>query len=193
MDNKRKIFTKKQIFTIPNLLSFFRILLVPLIIGFYIVKKNYYASVGVLLISGLSDIVDGFIARKYNMISDLGKILDPFADKLTQFSIIVCLSLRYKFFIFLACFFLIKELIMALCGYWAMRHNVVSSAKWHGKLNTVLLYLVILILLIFPNIQVSVANILILLSLIMMIISLILYITFYLNLRKKLNSEDKKC
>lgn len=185
----KKIFTKKQILTIPNLLSFFRLILIPLIIWLYCVKQNYLMSVIILFISGLSDVVDGFVARKFNMVSDFGKILDPVADKLTQFAVIICLISRYYLMIIIAILFAVKELVMMLMGIKALQKNMVSGAKWHGKLNTVLLYLVVIILLLFPNINLVFANILMVINIIMMVISLILYMIFYKNLDK----EAAKC
>ena len=81
-----------KVFTIPNILSFFRLILIPVLIWSYVVKKNYAATGWILLLSGLTDIADGFIARRFHMISKLGKILDPVADKLTQATMLFCLQ-----------------------------------------------------------------------------------------------------
>lgn len=91
-----RIFRKDQVLTIPNLLSVIRLALIPLIVWLYIGKQEYSAAVAVILISGATDIIDGFIARKFNMVSDLGKILDPVADKLTQATVILCLTVKYR-------------------------------------------------------------------------------------------------
>ncbi len=90
-----RIFRKDQVLTIPNLLSVIRLALIPLIVWLYIGKQEYSAAVAVILISGATDIIDGFIARKFNMVSDLGKILDPVADKLTLATVILCLTVKY--------------------------------------------------------------------------------------------------
>ena len=87
-------FTKEDILTIPNLLSLIRLLLVPLIAWLNWGAKNYIMAGVVVVISALTDVADGFIARKFNMISDLGKILDPIADKLTQAMTMLCLFTR---------------------------------------------------------------------------------------------------
>ena len=92
----RRIFKRSQILTLPNLLSLFRLLLIPVIVWLYSVQKNYYAAIGVILLSGISDIVDGWIARRFAMVSDFGKILDPVADKLTQAALLVCLLSQYR-------------------------------------------------------------------------------------------------
>ena len=79
--------TRKQLFTIPNLLSLLRLCMIPLIIWLYCTQKNYALTAVVLVLSGLTDMVDGYIARRFNMVTDLGKALDPVADKLTQASV----------------------------------------------------------------------------------------------------------
>ena len=89
-----RIFNKKDILTIPNLLSLLRLLMIPVIVWLYVKEKNYYAATGMVILSGATDIADGIIARKCNMVSDFGKILDPIADKLTQAALIICLSLK---------------------------------------------------------------------------------------------------
>ena len=86
----------KQMLTIPNLLSVFRILLIPLIVWLYCGKQDYLLAAWVLLLSGVTDIADGFIARRFRMVSDLGKVLDPIADKLTQTAALVCLLTRFR-------------------------------------------------------------------------------------------------
>ena len=86
---------RKQLLTIPNLLSAFRILLVPVIVWLYCGRGDYPLTACVLVLSGVTDIVDGFIARRFRMVSDLGKVLDPVADKLTQAAALGCLLTRF--------------------------------------------------------------------------------------------------
>ena len=130
----------KQNLTIPNLLSTIRILMIPfLLIAYW--HKEYVLAISLLVISGLTDVVDGFIARRFNQISDLGKILDPIADKLTQFSVVVCLSVTYPVLIPVAVIFAVKE-ILTLIGAMIFVHrgNETPYARWWGKLTTVVLY-----------------------------------------------------
>ena len=91
--------TQKKIVTIPNILSFFRLCLIPVIIWLYIGEKNYLWAGIVLILSGATDLADGFIARHFHMISDLGKVLDPVADKLTQAAMLFCLCTRFPLMI----------------------------------------------------------------------------------------------
>ena len=150
----KKLFTKKNVLTIPNLLSLLRILMIPFIIWLYVVEENPFAAAVMIFLSGLTDVADGFIARKFNMISDFGKILDPLADKLTQVALIVSISLTYKKMFWLVVLFVVKETVMALLGYLTMRNNgSVEGAKWYGKLSTFVLYasMIVLILFSLPN------------------------------------------
>lgn len=81
---------------------------------------------------------DGIIARKFNMVSDFGKILAPIADKLTQLALLLCLTVRHKLMIALIVLFIIREFCMLVMGYITMRrHDSVNSSKWYGKLTTV--------------------------------------------------------
>ena len=83
-----RLFKRDQILTIPNLLSVIRLLMIPVIVWLYCEKQDYIAAAAMIVLSGLTDIADGIIARKFNLVSDLGKILDPVADKLTQAALI---------------------------------------------------------------------------------------------------------
>lgn len=108
--------TKKDLKTVPNILSYIRILLVPLFAWLYLTAntdKQFYLAAVVLLASGLTDLADGFIARKFNMITDIGKVLDPAADKLTQLTVAICLCIRIPEMTLLLAVFIIKELLMA--------------------------------------------------------------------------------
>ena len=101
-------FTKKDIMTIPNFLTLLRIVMIPFLITFYIKYQNYKATILVLLLSGITDVADGFVARKFNMISDFGKIFDPIADKLTQASLALCLWTRFPNMIYIFILMAIK-------------------------------------------------------------------------------------
>lgn len=175
-----RILKKDQILTIPNLLSLVRLALIPVIIWLYCSRKNQGAVVAVIVLSGLTDIVDGYIARKFNMVSDFGKILDPIADKLTQAALIICLISGYKLMIPLIIEFILRELVMLLMGYLAIRRkNQVNSSQWFGKLTTVMMYAVMSLLILFPGIPMWCANAMIILCGITMLASLIMYARFY--------------
>lgn len=167
---------KEDILTIPNLLSFFRILLIPVIAVLYSYYESHIAAVIVIAFSGLTDILDGKIARKFNMISDFGKFIDPVADKLTQLAMILCLLSKYAGMLGLVILMVLKESFLFAFSYITFKKTgVVNSAKWYGKATTALLYGVMVLLFLLPNISASIANALIFLCGAMIFVSMILY------------------
>ena len=185
----KNLFRKDQVFTIPNLLSLIRLLMIPLIVWLYSVQQNAYAAAAMVLLSGITDVVDGMIARKFHLVSDLGKILDPVADKLTQASLIFCLISKYEWMLPLMILFAVKEIIMGISGLVIIKKkDVVNSAQWFGKLTTVVLYGVIMILFLFPNIPTAVANAMVLLCAAAILLSMVKYLLFY----KKLLLDQSK-
>ena len=174
---------KKDILTIPNMLSFFRILLIPVMAVFYCHYKAYEAAVVVIVISGITDILDGKIARRFNMVSDFGKFLDPLADKLTQAAMALCLAVRYWGMGVLFILMLVKESVLGVCAYGALKAtNTVNSAKWYGKVTTATLYVIMVILFLFPDIPANVAEMGILLCGTMIVMSMILYVKFFIEI-----------
>ena len=85
----KRFFSKGQILTIPNLLSVIRIAMIPVIVWLYSFEKNYYGVISVIILSGATDIIDGWVARHFHKVSDFGKALDPLADKLTQAALLL--------------------------------------------------------------------------------------------------------
>ena len=184
----KRLFNKNEILTIPNLLSVFRLVLLPLIVWLYSVEHNYMAAIAVLVLSGLTDIADGFIARKFNMISDLGKILDPIADKVTQGILLICLGIEHKIIFLLVGVFALKEFLMLFLGYIIMkRKDSVNGAKWYGKLNTVIIYSTIVLMLLIPDLPESAISIMAVVCIAMIVVSFVMYARFYQGI---LNSKQ---
>ena len=153
---------KNKIITIPNILSLFRLLLIPVIVWLYIVKKDPIWTMVILALSGVTDIVDGIIARKCNMVSDFGKAFDPVADKLTQIAMLFCLVSRFKWMLLPLCVMIVKEIAAAILGLLVIRKTgIVESAAWHGKATTVSLYSMMIIHLIWFHIPPVTSGILI--------------------------------
>lgn len=176
---------KKDLFSVPNILSYFRLLLVPVFIWVYLVKQDYTLTAIILTISALTDITDGFIARKFNMITDWGKIIDPIADKATQFSILVCLMLKYPPVIFMTSILFFKEIYMGIIGYIVIKKtDTVTGAKWYGKLNTCVIYAIIMTLLLYSNISYTTVCLLVATGGICMIGSMLFYTFKYVNMLK---------
>lgn len=169
--------SSKKIFTIPNILSAFRICLIPVFMYLYIKQHDYKMTCAVLLISGLSDTLDGFIARHFNMISDLGKALDPIADKLTQFAMLMCLVSRFPMMLIPLLVLVVKELCCGLTSLMVIKKTgVVLPANWHGKLTTFLLYATMCLHLVWINIPASVSYVTITVCTAVMLMSFVLYI-----------------
>ena len=167
---------RKKIITLPNILSFFRICLIPVIVWLYCVKKDYLMTTLVLILSAITDIADGIIARHYGMISDFGKAFDPIADKLTQFAMLLCLTFRFRLMAIPAAVLFVKEISAGIMSLMAIhRSGEVEGADWHGKVSTALLYGTMILHLIWFNIPAAVSTALIILCTAMMLLSAVLY------------------
>ena len=153
---------KHKIITIPNLLSFFRLLLIPVISWLYVVKRDPLWACIILVLSGVTDVVDGIIARRCHMVSNFGKAFDPVADKLTQIAMLFCLVTRFKWMLLPLCVMIVKELTAGILGLVVIRKTGnVDGAVWHGKATTVSLYCMMAIHLFWYNIPGVVSGILI--------------------------------
>lgn len=153
-EEERVLYGKEnKVFTIPNILSMLRIALIPVIVWLYHIKGEYRIAAGLLIASGATDVVDGFIARHFNMVSNLGKALDPIADKLTQTAVLICLLPQFPMMWLPLGLLVIKEFISAV---WKLRviqkTKRIDGAQWHGKAATVLLFVTLLIHILWPTI-----------------------------------------
>ena len=182
MHHLRKYLTKEQIFTIPNFMSLFRLVLLPFIIWTYW-RRSYDIAVGLLILSALTDALDGVIARKFNMVSDLGKMLDPLCDKLTQAALLVCLAMRYWYVWIVFALLAVKDVTMSILGSAAIRHRgTVHSAQWYGKVCTVILETVMAALILFPAIPEKVVIVLLCLCAAAILFSLTMYVIYLCGL-----------
>ena len=136
---------------IPNALTIIRFLLIPIII-ITCVQEQYILAIVILTISGLTDVLDGTIARKFNLISDFGKLMDPLADKLTQVSLLTTLSIKGIIPIWILIIVVLKEFCMVSGASFLYGKELVVSSKWYGKLATVLFYLAMVLSLLIENI-----------------------------------------
>ena len=189
----------KRIFTIPNIISMFRLFLIPVFIWSYLILENTVFTVILLAVSGLSDIVDGFIARKFNMISDVGKMLDPVADKFTQFAIITCLIFRFNYMIIPFVFLLIKEVSDVITGIAVIKATkTVNGAEWHGKLASVCIYIMMVAHIIWPlftgggQIPTVVSIVLVAIATAATILSFVLYTVRNIKLIKNRKKEPEE-
>ena len=167
---------KSKILTIPNLLSFFRICLIPVIVWLYVGRRRYGLAAAVLALSGATDVVDGFIARRFHMVSDFGKAFDPVADKLTQFAMLLCLVTRFRSMLLPLVILVAKELFALVTSLMTIKKTgQVLGAVWHGKAATVCLYAAMFVHLVWYAIPAVVSDLLIGACAALMLLSAVLY------------------
>lgn len=132
---------------IPNILTILRFLLIP-VFAYFLSTRNFIVAVLLFLAAGLTDVLDGYVARKYNLITSWGKIADPLADKLMQITAFVIMSLVLKIIpLELVLVILVKETLMGLGALVLYKQKkFVVSANWYGKISTVVFYLAIIML-----------------------------------------------
>ena len=176
MKSRDSNFYKNKIITIPNILSTVRLAMIPFMLWAYCVLESPAITAILVVLSGLTDVVDGFIARRFNMISDLGKALDPVADKLTQIAILFCLVTRFPLILLPLILIIVKEISSGVLRAIILhKAKEVEGAVWHGKVNTVILYTVMFIHIVWYNIPAVVSTVCILVSTAMMMLSFVLY------------------
>lgn len=187
-----KQITRKQIFTIPNFLSFLRLCMIPLIIWLYCAQKNYVLTAVVLVLSGLTDTIDGYIARRFNMVTDLGKALDPIADKLTQASVMFCLLTRFQMMLVPLLLLIFKEVCNGIMSLFVIKKTgKVCGADWHGKVCTWLLYAMMFLHIVWFDISRQWSTALISICVIMMTVSFALYmVRNYKMLTNEVTNND---
>ena len=183
----------KVIFTIPNILCYFRILLIPIFCYLYLNAKtnlDYFVSTLVVLISSLTDLFDGMIARKFNQVTELGKVLDPVADKITHLALAICISIKYPLMWLLLILMVIKEGFMAISGtYFLKKNKMMNGAMWYGKICTASLFIGLLVLFTFPNLALVAVNTIIIILMIIMLFTFIMYIIFYLKMYQEIKEK----
>ena len=187
---------KQDFFTIPNILSLFRLLLIPVYAGLYLnaTEKYQYALAGTILtISCLTDMIDGKIARKYGMITTLGKVLDPLADKLTQFALTICLSMKYPVLYPVLSLFVIKELFQLVLGIVFLRRGkMLPGALMAGKVCTTVLFVSLILLVFMPDMSHGTVTLIAAVDTIFLMISFVSYALAYLGTNAKVQDVDSE-
>jgi len=175
---------KKDLFTIPNFLSLFRLVLIPVYVVIYLNAvefADYAVAAGILAVSCLTDLIDGKIARHFNMISTVGKFLDPVADKATQFTLMVCLAIRHPVIWTLAVIMFIKESFQLIAGIVQFRKgNMLTGALITGKICTTVLFISLILLVLMPGLKQEIIHIITVVDAVVMLISFAHYaLTYY--------------
>lgn len=174
---------KKEILSIPNLLSLFRLVLIPIYASIYLNAQSpmdYYLAAAILAVSVLTDFLDGKIARRYHMITNLGKVLDPVADKATQGILMFCLCTHFKPVWLLVALFIVKEGFMAVMGLLNLRKGrMIDGAVMAGKVCTTVLFAALLALILVPQMHPAAVWALVFVCAVFMVISLVAYARLY--------------
>lgn len=178
-----KKYSSKEIFSIPNLMGYFRILLIPVFCYVYCnaqSNRDYYIASGIVLLSSLTDMFDGKIARRFHMITELGKALDPIADKLTHAALALCLATRYPLIWALITLMTVKEGYMGLMGLkYLKKGRKLDGAMWYGKVCTALLFVALLTLFLFPELPLAAVNVMIGVMMAVMLFTLCMYVPVF--------------
>ena len=191
----RRIFhrlARGGLFTLPNALTLFRLLLIPLFVHFFFTAPETCSALWVLALSALSDVLDGAIARKFGMVSDFGKFLDPLADKLTQFALTVCLTRDHPVLHPVLALFVVKEIFqLTLAVFYLLRRQILPGALPAGKVCTTVLFVSLITLVLFPDLPQPAVNGIALADTVFLMISFAGYLNAYWG-RKAILQDLKK-
>ncbi len=193
MGNKN--FKLKDLYTIPNLLTYLRILLIGPFVYLFLMEEYGWAMITVG-ISALSDCCDGFIARRFNQITDLGKMLDPIADKLTLLAVMVCITILTPIVLPVMLILIIKDIVMLIGGSVMIKKGIQPpAAKWYGKLGTIVFYFSVILIVFLKamyGIENPVLNIILLsVTAIFMIYALVRYFLIFRSMLKAQKNIEK--
>jgi len=165
---------------IPNALTILRFLMIPLF-GYFVFNKQYLIAVIIYSIAALTDMLDGFFARKYNMITSWGKVADPVADKLMQLTAVIILNTQGKIPTILAVAAMLKDVVIGIGSYLLYRqNNLIAQANWYGKLTTVILYFTIVTVLF----SLPFSDIFVIISLLSVLFSLLMYALKFIRIKR---------
>lgn len=174
---------------IPNILSATRIVLIPFFVWQFAAGHNVAAGI-ILLVSSITDLFDGFLARHFNWISDLGKLLDPIADKLTQASVSIMLIIKLNEYWYFFAFMLFKDfVILALGGYLLKQGMHFKGAKFLGKVSTFIFYGGMILIVLFPTMPNWLTLSILILASSLALISALLYIPEYFKYKQEIAAE----
>lgn len=187
-------FNRKDLWGIPNILCYIRFLLIPVFIVLYIKASTpyeYLRAAMVVFISGVTDFLDGFIARRFDMVTDLGKIIDPMADKLTQASLIFVLVVKIKWMFLLMILFVIMQLFLLIAGLIMLKKGTkLGGAKWFGKVSTTVFYATMLVLVSVPTLEYKITNLLMLICGTFLALSFYMYAREYVRMYQEIKGKS---
>jgi len=180
---------KRLASNIPNLLSIFRIVLIPFFIWQMLVGNTWNAGV-ILILSGFTDMFDGMLARRFGWITELGKVLDPVADKMTQISVsLVLLYVMRQYWVFFIIIITKEFMVMMICGMLLKRKVEFKGALWFGKISTTIYYVAMVMIIFWPGMLEFQLLLLLTVTTLCSLVSAIMYIPVFIRavLRKNTN------
>ena len=185
----------KDLMTIPNAISFIRILLITPFVAFFI-ERMYVAAAITVGISGLSDLFDGMIARKFHQESELGKVLDPLADKLTLIAVGICLIFIEPYVLPLMIIMVAKDILMIIGGTIVINQGVIPpKSSWYGKVSTFMFYIsvgMVVLMAIFGYVNKPLSMTVLGVTAGMMIFSLVNYAIIFFKIQKQVKDKERK-
>ncbi len=165
---------------VPNVLTVVRFLMIPAF-AWFAYQNSYIIATALFAAAWLTDVLDGYIARKYGLVTSFGKIADPMADKFMQVTALVFLTLQGKIYLFIIIVVVIKEILMTIGGFLLYKYkNHVVQSSWFGKISAGSFYVAIIL----AMLDIPYSNILMVAALVVMIAAFVLYIKKYFDIRK---------
>jgi len=182
---------KEDLFKLPNILCYVRILMVPLFVYLFLIGYRLESAI-VVIAEALTDVIDGRIARHFNMVTDWGKFIDPLADKLMQFAMLIVTLLTVKWVAILVVLFCVKELIMLFVGIYIYHKGYnLNGSMWCGKVCTVIFDTVMIAFIAFPNISEKAVFFMLGVTAAFLVLSFVVYMNEYKKLLMRIQ-EDKR-
>lgn len=178
---------------IPNIITTFRLFLVPIFAYLTLISDNIIIACIIFIISGISDVVDGIIARKCDMITDTGKVYDPLVDKLMQLTVIFSFTAKGFIPFWVLVVILAKELSMIIAGLILYVKKIIVQARWFGKMSTVVFYAVILMLVTFRDMPVWFTTALLTVLVVTLMFSALAYCTQFISTQRRNRKNESIC
>lgn len=170
---------------IPNILTIIRFILIP-VFGYFLYEHQYYIAIILFVVAGMTDVMDGFIARRFNMITSFGKLADPLADKLMQITALVLLTIQHEIPVYILLIIIVKEGFMAAGGIVLYKkENYVVQANWFGKISTAIFYFAIIMVLF----EAPYSNIFIIIAALSTLLAFFIYLRGYINIKRELKAQ----
>lgn len=176
---------------IPNILTVFRLCLIPVYIAVFASGDNTKLAAIIFIAASMTDVLDGYIARKFNMITRVGQLLDPLADKLMQLTVVISLVISDMLPVWFVIVLALKELLLIIGGIFLYVKKTYVKSNIAGKLNTIVLFIA-MVLIFFTHTSQLVSNIILGISTVFNFAAIVTYSYSYFIKQKKYKEYIKK-